>query len=202
MAPSRIAVDSSSGGMFVADTDNKSIRFVTALGDVTLYAIDESGERQAGIGLAAFESIEQPTFQSWPWVVEDATGAIEVFAGERRIAIAGPGELVGYLAILEGKAHGASARVREEACLLEMKAGRFLELYNGSSGTAVSLQHAIHLSLLRALGSNPVQDGLFIAGSQHGIPMQGHVTQGRHGAVQRVVPLQVGQRIAHLPVFR
>lgn len=84
-------------------------------------------------------------------------GAIEVFAGERRIAIAGPGELVGYLAILEGKAHGASARVREEACLLEMKAGRFLEFYNGSSGTAVSLQHAIHLSLLRALGRTNTQ---------------------------------------------
>jgi CRP-like cAMP-binding protein len=84
-------------------------------------------------------------------------GALEIFAGERRVAIAGPGELVGYLAILEGGRHAAGARVREAACLLEMKAERFLALYNGGSGTAVSLQHAIHLGMLRALGRTNTQ---------------------------------------------
>lgn len=82
-------------------------------------------------------------------------GAVEVFsrAGtlERRVAVAGPGEVVGYLAVLEGSAHAAAARVRETACVLEFPAKAFLELYDGASGTSVSLQHAIHKSLLRAL---------------------------------------------------
>jgi CRP-like cAMP-binding protein len=82
-------------------------------------------------------------------------GAVEVFSRaeklERRVAVAGPGELVGYLAILEGIPHAAAARVRETACLLEFPAKDFLALYGGSSGTSVSLQHAIHKSLLRAL---------------------------------------------------
>lgn len=88
-------------------------------------------------------------------------GAIEIFARnstyERRIAIAGPGELVGYLAVLEGKPHAAGARVREAACLLEMQAERFLALYNGASAASVSLQHAAHLSMLRALARTNTQ---------------------------------------------
>lgn len=88
-------------------------------------------------------------------------GAVEVFvvnkSTQRRVAIAGPGELVGYLAVLEGAPHGASARVRESACLLEFRAARLLDLYNGDSGASVSLQHAIHKSLLRALGRTNTQ---------------------------------------------
>ncbi len=82
-------------------------------------------------------------------------GAAEVLAQnegrERRVALAGPGELAGYLAMLDGAAHAASARVREAACLLEFPGDAFLAHYNGSSGASVSLQHAIHRSLLRSL---------------------------------------------------
>jgi len=82
-------------------------------------------------------------------------GAIEVFSRlenlERRVAIAGPGELVGYLAVLEGAAHAAGARVRERACLLELPAREFSRLYEGDSGTSVRVQRAIHASLLRSL---------------------------------------------------
>ena len=82
-------------------------------------------------------------------------GAVEVLArhGElqRRVAVAGPGELVGYLAALDGVPHAASARVRERATLLELPADRFAALYGGSSSTSVRLQHAIHASLLRSL---------------------------------------------------
>jgi CRP-like cAMP-binding protein len=82
-------------------------------------------------------------------------GAVEVLAPleglERRVTLAGPGELVGYLALLERMPHAASARVREEAALLEFPAGQFLELYNGAAGASVRLQHAIHASLLRSL---------------------------------------------------
>jgi CRP-like cAMP-binding protein len=88
-------------------------------------------------------------------------GAVEVLTQsrdrERRVGIAGPGELLGYLAALEGAPHGASARVRERATLLELPREPFLEVFNGGSGTSVSLQHAIHRSLLRSLGRTNTQ---------------------------------------------
>jgi CRP-like cAMP-binding protein len=88
-------------------------------------------------------------------------GAVEVFSRtgnlERRVAVAGPGELVGYLAMLEANPHSAAARVRESACVLELSAKDFLEIYRGESGTSVSLQHAIHKSLLRSLARTNTQ---------------------------------------------
>jgi CRP-like cAMP-binding protein len=84
-------------------------------------------------------------------------GAVEVIAKfqnlERRVALAAPGELVGYLAVLEGAPHGAAARVRESACLLEFPARQFLAQYERSS----NLQHAIHQSLLRSLARTNTQ---------------------------------------------
>lgn len=82
-------------------------------------------------------------------------GAVEVCSTsggrERRVAVAGPGEIVGYLALLAGERHAAEARVREAACVLVLPAAEFRAVYDGSSGAAVSLQHAIHRSLLRAM---------------------------------------------------
>jgi CRP-like cAMP-binding protein len=82
-------------------------------------------------------------------------GAAEVFTRsqgkERRVAIAGPGELVGYMAALDGAAHGGNARVREAATLLELSRESLLAVYDGTSAASVSLQHAIQRSLLRAL---------------------------------------------------
>jgi len=84
-------------------------------------------------------------------------GAVEVISKfrdlERRMALAGPGELVGYLAVLDGSAHAANARVRESACLLEFPGKKFLGFYESSS----SLQHAIHQSLLRSLARTNTQ---------------------------------------------
>jgi CRP-like cAMP-binding protein len=84
-------------------------------------------------------------------------GAVEVIAKfqdlERRVALAGPGELVGYLAVLEGAPHAAAARVREPAWLLELPASEFLAEYQGNA----KLQHAIHLSLLRSLARTNTQ---------------------------------------------
>src|SRR5207247_10497036 len=84
-------------------------------------------------------------------------GAVEVISKlqdlERRVALAGPGELVGYLAVLEGAPHGAAARVRECTCLLEFPARPFLAHYERNS----SLQHAIHQSLLRSLARTNTQ---------------------------------------------
>ena len=82
-------------------------------------------------------------------------GALEVFTRhgslERRVAIAGPGELVGFMAVLEGGARGNHARAREDCCLLEIPRDAFAALYRADSGTAVSLHHAIHRSLMKSL---------------------------------------------------
>ena len=84
-------------------------------------------------------------------------GAVEVISKlqdlERRVALAGPGELVGYLAVLEGAPHGAAARVRESTCLLEFPARLFVAQYERNS----NLQHAIHQSLLRSLARTNTQ---------------------------------------------
>jgi len=97
-------------------------------------------------------------------------GAVEVLSREaeleRRVALAGPGELVGYLAVLEGAPHAASARVRESATLLEVPAERLRAIYEGSSGTSVRLQHAIHESLLRSLARTNSQLGRLIAAAR------------------------------------
>jgi CRP-like cAMP-binding protein len=84
-------------------------------------------------------------------------GAVEIISQfqhlERRAALAGPGELVGYLAVLESAPHSAAARVRENACLLEFPAQRFVLQYQGNS----NLQRAVHESLLRALARTNTQ---------------------------------------------
>ena len=88
-------------------------------------------------------------------------GAIEVFTRanglDRRVAIAGPGELVGFMGVLRGAAHAANARVREACCLLEITKGTFLEIHNGNSGTSVSLHQAIHRSLMRSIARTNTQ---------------------------------------------
>ena len=83
-------------------------------------------------------------------------GAVEVLsrqgALERRVTIAGPGELVGYLAVLDRAKHAAQRRAcaRAPRCS-NFRAATFLEVYQGASGLSVRLQHAIQRSLLRSL---------------------------------------------------
>jgi len=88
-------------------------------------------------------------------------GALEIFTRngktERRVAIAGPGELVGFMAVITGAARANNARVREACCLLEIPRAAFMEVYNGGSGTTVSLQHAIHRSLMRSIARTNTQ---------------------------------------------
>jgi CRP-like cAMP-binding protein len=82
-------------------------------------------------------------------------GALELFTREgrkeRRVAIAGPGELVGFMAVLNGGPRANNARAREDCWLLEIPRAAFVELYNADSGAAVSLHHAIHRSLMKSL---------------------------------------------------
>lgn len=88
-------------------------------------------------------------------------GALELFTRtqtlERRVAIAGPGELVGFMAVINAAPRANNARVREACCLLDIPAAAFLGIYNGASGTTVSLQHAIHRSLMRSIARTNTQ---------------------------------------------
>jgi CRP-like cAMP-binding protein len=109
---------------------------------------------------------------------------------ERRIGIAGPGELIGYLATLGGATHSTSARVRERAVVLEFTREVFLGLFNGGSGAAVSLQHAIHRSLLRSLARMNTQLARLISDARLGAAAREVVELETtlHGQLWTVVP--------------
>jgi CRP-like cAMP-binding protein len=83
-------------------------------------------------------------------------GAVKIRAQhekrERRIAVLGPGQLLGYMSALEKSVHGSDAIVREDALLLEMPAPAFEKLYFGSSPASTKLHRAIQKSLLSSLG--------------------------------------------------
>jgi CRP-like cAMP-binding protein len=83
-------------------------------------------------------------------------GAVEVRARQggrvRRIAVLGPGQLLGYMSALERGTHGSDARVREHALLLEIPRAAFESLYFGASAAATKLHRAIQKSLLLSLG--------------------------------------------------
>ncbi|HVJ12596.1 MAG TPA: cyclic nucleotide-binding domain-containing protein, partial [Burkholderiales bacterium] len=83
-------------------------------------------------------------------------GAVKIRAQhekrERRIAVLGPGQLLGYMSALEKSVHGSDAIVREDALLLEIPARAFEKLYFGSSPASTKLHRAIQKSLLSSLG--------------------------------------------------
>jgi CRP-like cAMP-binding protein len=83
-------------------------------------------------------------------------GAVKIRAHhkdrERRMAVLGPGQLLGYMSLLEKTAHGSDAIVREDALLLEIPAKQFEALYFGNSPAATKLHRVIQKSLLLSLG--------------------------------------------------
>jgi CRP/FNR family transcriptional regulator, cyclic AMP receptor protein len=82
-------------------------------------------------------------------------GAAEMVARrsglERRIAVLGPGQLFGFMSMLEDLAHGVSAYAREPALLLEVPKARFESLYLQPAPVATKLQRALQRSLLGSL---------------------------------------------------
>jgi len=108
-------------------------------------------------------------------------GAIEVSSRiadrERRVALLGPGSLVGYLSVLAGKPHGADALAREQSTLLEMPAAAFHALYGGSSGEAVKVQHVIHRALLQSLARSNSQFSRLVTQSRLDAALRAQATQ-------------------------
>lgn len=83
-------------------------------------------------------------------------GAVEVVAAreqaERRVAILGPGQLLGYLSVLREASHSSHAFAREGAVLLEFPEAVFREVYFGPGRASARLRHAVQASLLAAMG--------------------------------------------------
>jgi CRP-like cAMP-binding protein len=82
-------------------------------------------------------------------------GAVEIRARhgrrERRMAVLGPGQLLGYMSALEHGVHGSDAVVREDAVLLEIPRQAFDALYHGTSPASTKLHRVIQRSLLASL---------------------------------------------------
>jgi CRP-like cAMP-binding protein len=82
-------------------------------------------------------------------------GAVELSmttGGARyRIGVLGPGRLCGVLALIERRAHGASAVAREDTVLLALPRADFTRIYEGHSRLAGRFHDAINRELLQAL---------------------------------------------------
>ena len=82
-------------------------------------------------------------------------GAVEIvhLAGgrERRMAVLGPGQLFGYLAVLNERAHVPHAIARESSLLLDIPASAFRELYFGERSVSTRLRAAVQKSLLASM---------------------------------------------------
>jgi len=82
-------------------------------------------------------------------------GAIKIRAQhelrERRMAVLGPGQLLGHMSALEKYPHGSDAIVRESAVLLEIPGKEFEDLYFGNRPVSTKIQRVIQKSLLQSL---------------------------------------------------
>jgi CRP-like cAMP-binding protein len=111
--------------------------------------------------------VEEQVAESCYAVVRGAVEVTDRGGGvDRRIAVLGPGSLVGQMALLDGSAHGASARAREDCVLLEWDRAAFNRLYHGASGTTVKLIHAIQRSLLGSIAHTNTRLTRLISHSQ------------------------------------
>ena len=72
-------------------------------------------------------------------------------ARERRIAIAGPGQLIGFLGVLRERPHASFAFAREGSLLMEIPETAFRELYFGASRASARLRNGVQRSLLASL---------------------------------------------------
>ncbi len=85
-------------------------------------------------------------------IVRGAVEIVSVREGrERRVAVLGPGQLVGHLGVLRRARHSNHAFAREGCVLLELGADAFHETYFGASRSSMRLRHAVQASLLASM---------------------------------------------------
>jgi CRP-like cAMP-binding protein len=121
-------------------------------------------------------------------------GAVEVRGGhaarERRIAVLGPGQLLGYMSALERSTHGSDAVARENALLLEIPRAAFESLYFGASPASTKLHRAIQKSLLFSLGqTNRHLSRLISLARLRGAREEGDALESAYGAQIVSAPL-------------
>jgi CRP-like cAMP-binding protein len=82
-------------------------------------------------------------------------GAVEIVSHcgklERRMAVIGPGHLVGYVSALRRARHSTSAYVREACVLLELPVDAFHAAYFGTTRASSRLRHAVQANLLASM---------------------------------------------------
>ena len=69
----------------------------------------------------------------------------------RRLAVLGPGHLIGYHSLIEGRSHTSRVRACENSGLLRLSSAHFLALYHGTSSLSYRLQKVVHNALLRSM---------------------------------------------------
>jgi CRP-like cAMP-binding protein len=88
-------------------------------------------------------------------------GAVEVSAPAagklRRLAVLGPGQMLGYRSMLDGTPHSARALAREATLVMELPRDIFLALYHGGTPGGHRLQAAVHAALLQSMAGTNVQ---------------------------------------------
>ncbi|HVL37472.1 MAG TPA: cyclic nucleotide-binding domain-containing protein [Burkholderiales bacterium] len=97
-------------------------------------------------------------------------GAVEIWGAagnrERRLAVNGPGNLVGFMSLIAGRPHGAAALAREATVLLELERERFDALYRGASLASVKLHRAILRALVAGMKRSNTQFARLIAAAR------------------------------------
>lgn len=82
-------------------------------------------------------------------------GAVEVIMvlgeRERRIAVIGPGQMVGFIGVLRENRHANWAFARESSLLLDIPAGAFREIYFGHERASTRLRAAVQRNLLASM---------------------------------------------------
>lgn len=74
----------------------------------------------------------------------------------RRLAVLGPGQLIGHRSLIDGTPHAARARACEDCVLLALPRAQFLELLGSTTPASLRLQSAVHGALLRSMAHTNV----------------------------------------------
>ena len=102
--------------------------------------------------LACFVTVRGAVDIAAPVAAPDAAEAPRL----RRLAVLGPGQLIGHRSLVDGTPHAARARTCENCIVLELPRAQFLDLYRGSTPASLRLQGAVHASLLRSMAHTNV----------------------------------------------
>ena len=117
--------------------------------------IDEVASRGAYVEVARGHGIfAAQTPAAAAFVVVRGAAEILTLQGtrERRVAVVGPGQLIGYLGVLRERPHTSYAFAREASLLLELPATAFRDLYFGPTRASARLRAAVQRSLLASMG--------------------------------------------------